>query len=269
MAIEVDKMAYSENCNDELLYEYIYHLGYMLAVKNRYFTSGKLYDEFAIFLANSCFMRLKNKKQFEVDKDGKYKLTKIKSILNYIKSIIHFRKISFEQENYCQTILYNDSLDEEVVSKYTLSNRLSSIAESLHRVEFECDLENIINSFKAYLKKLPYRYKSVEWYNIYISCLLTFLNSITLSKKVIKNINSMKHKVNDIDTISEYFKSDDVVLYHVDENMKDYILMLVRIIKHIIAKDLTECLDSAVVNYYNFSDIIIFNELNGNNTYFE
>ena len=264
MAIAIDEMIYSDHCDDELVYQYLYHLSYMLAVKNRYFNSAKMYDDFAIYTATSVFLRLKNKKQFQPDKNGNYKLTKIKSVLNYLKKTLYFRKVSFEQEVYSQTLSYEEVTDDILVPTYTFSNRLSTIAERLNRVEFGCYLETIVNVFKDYLKNIPYRYKSPEWYNIYISCLLTFLNNIILSYKDLEKLNNSKYRIGDIEMIKDYFNQnkDEVILYHLNENMKDYILILVRCIKHIIAKDLSEDLHCEI-NTYNLSDIIIYNELNG------
>lgn len=62
MAIEVDKMMYSKDCDDELMFQYLYHLAYILSVKGRYFTSMTHYDNFAIEVATRVYLRIKNKK---------------------------------------------------------------------------------------------------------------------------------------------------------------------------------------------------------------
>ena len=41
MAIKIDDMAYSDSCDDELLFEYLYHLSFMLAYKAKYFKYAK------------------------------------------------------------------------------------------------------------------------------------------------------------------------------------------------------------------------------------
>lgn len=266
MAIAIDNMCYSDNCNDELLFEYLYHLSYMLAIKNRYFNSSKLYDDFAAYCATSVFLRLKNKKQYEINpKTNQYKLTKIKSVLNYLKQTLYFRKVNFEQEHYCQTVSYEEDLENEVVPTYTFGNLLSSMTDKLSRVEFECCLGDVINSFKCYLKQIPYKYKSCEWYNIYLSCLLTFINSITLSFKDKYKLSNLKYRIGDFELLNEYYSKQDneVILYHLDDTMRDYILILVRTIKHIIAKDLSEELHFEL-NTYNLNDVVIYNEINTN-----
>ena len=64
MCIWIDANAYKEDCNEELLFEYLYHISRMLAYKRRFFDRADYYDDFAIFMATRIFMRLKNKKQF-------------------------------------------------------------------------------------------------------------------------------------------------------------------------------------------------------------
>ena len=92
MAMFIDKHAYDENSTNELnnlIFEYIYHLVEMLAYKAKFFNRYSYYDDFAIYVASSVYLRLKNPKQFEYDNNGNPKLKRVKSILNYIKTILY------------------------------------------------------------------------------------------------------------------------------------------------------------------------------------
>lgn len=266
MAIAIDKMAYSEDCDDELLFEYLYHLSMMLAAKACYFKSAKHYDDFAIFMASSAYFRLRNPKQYIYDADGNPKMTKLKSILNYLKVILYPRKVAFEQENYAQTDIILKEDENLVYVGHTFANRLSDSVDDLVKVDFKCCLEDCCKTIKQFLKKIPYKYGTSEWNNIYISCLLSFLNSIIISKDDLDRLGSAKYNINDhFLLLREYDRlrdSDYVILFHLDNNMKDYIRILVSEIKHLIAKDLSESLHTEV-NTSNMTYPMIKAEING------
>lgn len=266
MAIAIDNMAYSDDCDDELLFEYLYHLSMMLAVKARYFNSAKYYDDFAIFLATSAYFRIKNPKQFTLNEFGNPKMEKLKSILNYLKAVLYPRKVAFEQQNYAQTEVKLEEDNDLLYVGHTLANKISNSVDDLSQVEFRYCLGDCCDSIKEFLKEIPYKYKSAEWYNIYFSCLLSFLNLITLSNNDKERLHNAKYRINDHSLILEIYNrqhyEDFVILYHLDDDMKDYIRILVMQIKHILAKDLSEIIhtniDSLSVSYS-----MVLSEING------
>lgn len=266
MAIAIDNMAYSDNCDDELLFEYLYHLSMMLAVKARYFNSAKYYDDFAIFLATSAYFRLRNPKQFMYDDFGNPKMTKIKSILNYLKVILYPRKVVFEQQNYAQTEVTLKENEDLLYVGHTLANKISNSVDNLAQIEFKYCLGDCCTSIKEFLKEIPYKYKSSEWYNIYFSCLLSFLNLITLSNSDKDKLHNAKYRINDhslfLETYDKKQYEDFVILYHLDDNMKDYIRILVMQIKHIIAKDLSEIIHTNI-DSLSMSYSMVLSEING------
>ena len=109
MCIYVDSIVNKEDPSEQELnkcFEYIYHIGFMLAHKHKYFNKNYYYEEFALFLATEVMYRLFfNPRLNEVDSNGEPVLTKIKSVLNYMKAIIYGRKVEFEQQNYSQQLL--------------------------------------------------------------------------------------------------------------------------------------------------------------------
>ena len=58
MAIYVDNHIYSNDRDDDKIFEYLYHISHMLAVKRCLFTSAKNYDDFSIYFATETFLRL-------------------------------------------------------------------------------------------------------------------------------------------------------------------------------------------------------------------
>ena len=71
----------------------MYLLAYMLGCKAKYFHSINDYDGYAVYLAYATFTRMTDKEK-----------PKIKSVLNYMKSIQYFRKLGYEKESYSEII---------------------------------------------------------------------------------------------------------------------------------------------------------------------
>ena len=81
MAIYVDEHYFLPNRDDNLIFEYLYHLIYMLARKKQFFQKSSQYDEYSIFAATKVFMRLIDKRCYEENPS----MPLVKSCLNYIK----------------------------------------------------------------------------------------------------------------------------------------------------------------------------------------
>ena len=271
MAIYIDNHIYSEDCDDDLVFQYLYHLVNMFAYKHKFFNRAEYYDDFSIYAATDLFMRLKNPKQFELKEDGTPKLKQIKSILNYIKATLYPRKVDFEQKYYSQAI--SDTMDEDSGeiknSSYLLTDVISQSLDKLSLVEFDCCLDNITDTARKFLTHIPYPENSKQWINIYLSCLLTFLSCVTLPNKSLERLRTYKNKFRQ-DSIAEFYtkeklKPESVILYHLNENMRGYIFVLVNEMRHVMAKDLSQSLktyipSSSVLGTFTLS------ELNGEST---
>ena len=236
MAIWVDENAYLEDCDDMILYEYLYHLSNMLAHEGGYFRKAHNYDDFSLYCASKMFMRLRNEKQYLEENDSN-KLPKIKSVLNYLKKIIYPMKVDFEQENYCQT-------SEDVVISYAstidLGQLLSDEANIFNQIDFSCTLSSVSAIVKSYLQKIPYKKDSPEWVNIYTSCMLTLLNSATLSnfnKERAHKVTREKERI--LDQLYTDLRYEQPILYHLDDSMSNYIQVLVRELRKVIASQLS------------------------------
>ena len=266
MCIWIDENAYKDDCDNYTLYEYLYHISRMLAYKSKFFTKAAYYDDFAILMANRIFMRFKNKKQFE--ENGK--LTKIKSVLNYAKGILYPTKILFENEYYAQNYVSLD--DESCKYDYSLHDVMLSSISGLSKADFSVYLNDIISTIKSFIYKLPHKDK-VEIENIYISCILSFLNSATLSNKNLEKLNDLKSKdkltVEHIDKFYKQERNNCVLLYHLDQSYKDYIKVILNELRHLIANDLSIILsDNDIQAESNMKNILIASadlDINSNN----
>ena len=254
MCIWIDENAYKEDCDEYTLFTYLYHISRMLAYKKRYFEKAAYYDDFAVLMATRIFMRFKNKKQFLKEK----KLDKIRSVLNYAKSILHSTKVLFEEQYYAQN--YVCAPDDEPFD-YSLHDSVLSYIDDLKISDFKSYLGDIVKTSKEFIYKLPHKSKS-EIDNIYTSCMLSFLNSVVLSNKNKEKLNSLiedgKLTPDYLDKLYKSERENSVILYHVDSSLKPYIQVIVNELRHLIAGDLTVILnDRCIQAESNIKNILI------------
>lgn len=249
MCIYIDENIYAGTYNENLVYQYLYHLIYMLAKQRQIFKKHSYYEDFAIYAANRVFLRLTNKKQWELKEDGTPKQEKIKSILNYIKNVLYPFKVDFEQSEYCQTIS-KDSFVQEV--DYNFNNLLKSAVDKLTFTEFGLTFNDISKTCCSFLKTIPYRSSTSEWLNIYTSVMLTFLSNVTLTNRRLRRLNHLAStsRLTDDHLITAYEEENlkKAILFHLPESMNDYIIVLARQLRHLIAKDLSDILHTNVSN---------------------
>lgn len=238
MCIYIDDNVYTGNFDENLVFEYLYHICEMLAFKSKYFNSAQYYDNFALYAATEIYLRLTDKRRFTGE------LERIRSILNYIHSVIYPLKVDFEQSEYAQTVQRAEEVEEDYLDRYSLKLQLQDYVTEINKVDFGLYIENIPATIKAYLKKSLFITNKEEWHNIYISCLLTFLNMITLQpsaeKKLIAQENYVYNMPDVTDKVYKENSNNSVILWNLDSSMKDYIQVLVNKIKHIIVKELSE-----------------------------
>lgn len=250
MCIYIDNHIYEEDCDFNLVYQYLYLLAYMLA-SSAQMLKYKYLDSFALFAANKMYFRLTNKKQFELNEQGEYKVSRVKSIMNYLKSSIYFLKVDFEQSEYYQEI--SISANEDSLS-YNYDNVISNTLSGIDLIEFEMTMGDVTKTCEKFLKTLPYDTNSVEWLNIYISTLLTFLNMVTLDNKSAKRIEHLNQtrgiRQYHYENFYEQQNLQKAVLFHLSNSMSDYIIVLARQLKHLVGRDLSDILHTKVGNDY-------------------
>ena len=244
MAIYIDSHIYEKNFDEEKIYLYLCDLVYMLASKKRFFNNKKDCRDFSIFFASILLLRLEDKRQFILDDDGNYQLSRIKSILNYIKKTIYAYKVQYQQQFYKQS-KNEEELTYDNVSNLEISNNFIESEIQIRKVEFQFCLESIPNTIKYVLKRIPHKKNSSEYNYIYISCLLTFLNQISLSKYEVRIKEIKKSELSRDSCWDHLYRKgikDDVVLYHLDDSYKDYIGYLVNKVKIEIKNNVSDIL---------------------------
>ena len=247
MAMYVDEKIKQDTVSEEessLIYEYLYHLIYMLSVKSKFFNKEEYYDEFSLMLATDVFHRIfTNPKLNETKPDGTPKMKRIKSCLNYIKAILYGRKVAYEQKNYSQKYVELESVD---ISQADSINTITNLRDSLNfdtEINLNVYFDSISKTIKHYIQhNSPYRKNKMMVKNIYISCMLSILNSLTFSnntKTELENkYSSPEAKFKYL--CSEYKNNRDncIILYHLPQKYKNYITVLVRQLYSLIGKDI-------------------------------
>lgn len=246
MCIYVDKKVQEGNLSDEdaaLVYQYLYHIIYMLAVKHKYFNKEEYYDEFALLTAGDVFNRLfANPKLFELNDDGTPKLPKIKSCLNYIKAILYGRKVYFEQTYYSQKYTEIETEDSLPVSSFSYTRDNLDFKINLNT---DLYLSSISKTIKTYIQNnTPYRKNKLLLKNIYLSCLFSILNSLIFTEQ---EANNIQNKYTTIDAKTRYLykayklnRENSIILYHLPNYYRSYITVLVRQLYTVIGKDIKE-----------------------------
>ena len=256
MAIYIDSIIYSKELTEKeqnTVYEYLYHLFNMLAIKHKYFKKASDYDEYCLMAAKNAYYRLTNKKQFLPDDDPK-KLPKIKSILNWVKNVAYGFKVNYQKEYFNEVTNgedteLNNNLHDKVVERIIAYNN-----DFVH-VEFTYYLDKISNTIKDFIYKLPYSSNKKLSHYIYISCLISLLKSITLSNSNKVRLDKRRFKPSEDDLIDRLYKEEtdnSVTLYHLPQNMYNYIDTLVKEIRHLIVNDLKD-----IIGSYEPSDQVI------------
>lgn len=263
MCIYIDKTVYTDECDDVKIFEYLYHLINMLAHQGSYFNSAHYYDDFALTGATRVLLRLKNPKQFIMGPDGQPLLTPIKSVLNYIKSIIYPMKVNFEQETYAQVSAHytKNGMEYNFDGGEDFKAQLSEQIDDIKLSDFNLYFQDVAKTCRSFMNKIPRSLYTSEWTNIYTSVLLTLLNSVTLNnknKEKIKQLgNVIYSKPEVIDKVYKEEQADPVILFHLDEEYRNYVFVLYNRLRHLIAKDLSNSAHTFIPSEINAKNLLM------------
>lgn len=246
MCIYIDKHIYEPNHDIELIFEYLQCLFYALAFKQNFFKKEDDYDKYSLYGATHVYLRLTNERQFYPD-DHPKKMKRIKSVLNFIKSILYPLKVNYQKENF--TKVFSDEFNAEGINDEIhnlLANDVRSGSQGILAVEVEGYLSSLPQVIKDFLKETPYNSDKKTLSAIYISCLITLLKSITLSnynysRLIDKQTNDLKVNAEDLSESMIYEEALNApTVFHLKKEMKDYISVLTNNIKKLVAKDIRE-----------------------------
>lgn len=238
MCKEFDEEFYTPHRDDNKLFKYLYLVFYMLACKSNYFQRFEDYDGYAQYAATKIYARYLKK-----EKNG----IQIKSVLNYAKSCKSHLKVDYQNETFEQVTKEGD----EDVQAYQQVYR-DNLSASYNRESIVEDMTETLKSFpviaKQVIKESPYKKDKLLCKNLYISCLLTFLTSITLSNQTIERLNNKKEskEVSDSYVVKQYQRNLDesLVLWKLHSDYSDCVLMLVNKIRAKMSEEINDIVAS-------------------------
>lgn len=236
MAIFFDKNIKEPDRNDNLLYEYIYHIVYMLSRNSNYFHHHEDYDEFALYAAGKIYMRAINEEK--TDKP-------IKSILNYIKFVIYPMKVDYQKETYDEII--NPDVDDRINGDKLKDNLYAPIKADYQDGLME-EIYRQLTLLPKYINDVvyesPYKNDVLTCRRLYISVLLSFLNGITISNPGLEKIKRRELRDLDTDTTTikllEKEKQLSTLVWRLDESLTNYVEILTNKVRKKFGRDLVE-----------------------------
>ena len=253
MCIYIDENIYKEKFDENLIYEYLYHIMVMLARNSYYFKTQEQYDYFGIYAATRLYMRLTDPRQFEENS----KLQKVKSVLNFAKSILYPLKVTFQKEFFFQEV----QQEENEKGYYNFQDRVSEVLYDLEKVEFSTYLMDIDKTIRNHIKNTQFYNDKKVWKNLYLSCLLTFLSMITLDKTSKKYLsNRCKNNLYIYKATKRLFerqKENCVILYNLDNEFHDYVFVLVNEVFHQITNDLSDCVSTEIPTQVSLKNLLL------------
>lgn len=241
LCIYVDKYAYSDQHDREQIFNAIYNIVFSISVKNKLFKNWDDYREFALWYGGNLYSRLTNPRQNLPPDDPKY-LSPIKSILNYIKKTIQLRKVDYQkqffQQHYCEDV--HPEVSQQIRHDMVSSARNQGV-DFIHK-EVDSYFTTIHRTIKHFLKTIPYAKDPLMSHNIYISCMMTLINQLTLSNQNKHRLGLRQvHGYNVQGFMDQVYKQEvekSVVCYHIPQSLSNYIRVLVNRIKRLICDDI-------------------------------
>ena len=228
MAMWIDENFYQEDCDYDTAYTYMYLIAEMLAYKQNYFKHRDDYEEYSAILAQSTFNRMKDETK-----------SPIKSVLNYMKSIMYFRKAAYDQQR-CQELIkpeYDTDWDSQL---YYDNLRRSLEDQNRDRVidAMHCIIKEVPKIIRQSIPKV-YRCDKLLYNNLYKTCLLSLLNRFTLPDQFSSRLDDRIANSPSFDEVSYYRRhmEDDLIYWHIDKQYESVIIVtLNKVIRKITVK---------------------------------
>lgn len=198
------------------IFEYLYHIIYALACKKCFFKKFEDYDAYALYAASEIYTSMRKKYERQGQEVRGKIIVPVKSCLNFIKVVMGPLKVNYQQQNFTRIADPRLGHDTEGMLKCVRDS-----VQADYRDDLTDDYERAIKTMSPYIKKYlarsPFRNDSEMCKKLYISTLLTLLNSISMLAKTRAKLE--KNLVNDTsDKITERFSScyianiDDAIL---------------------------------------------------------
>lgn len=258
MAMYFDEHLNDKERDDGLLYQYVYHLVYMLARQKNYFQEHTDYDAFALYAATKIYLRAINQPSEDSDSQTK----PIKSILNYTKAVLYPLKVDFQKETYEEII--NPNIDNRINGDKLLNNIHNAIQSDYQWGLFEeifSQLESLPRYIEEVVQESPYKNDVLTARRLYMSILISFLKGITISNPGLEKVKRREDK---------NLKTDDVVLkmlekerensttvWRLKDSMLNYVEVLTNKVRKKFGQDLIELSQSFLLDDAELESVVM------------
>lgn len=224
---------------DALMYQYLYHIVYMLACKGKYFSTKNFddfaeYDEFSLYAASRMYLRV------IANKD-------IKSILNYAKFVVPKMRVDYLREKYSGVLV--PEYDGEDVCQ-AIGNRLKDSVQADYNHGLSDEMERQFSRIPHYIRKTlrntPYRDDKVLCRRLYMSVLITILKSVTLSNGFLAKLNEDGSQIRDeaILRAFEREKETSTTVWMLDNSWANYVELLANMTRQKIGDNINGTAES-------------------------
>lgn len=233
----------------------MYLLAYMLASKAKYFTNVDDYDGYACHLAYATYSRMKDPNK-----------VKIKSVLNYMKSVMYFRKMSYQNESFAEIIdpVYNSTWNGDLYTEKSIAAIEAGRCEELQE-----GINDIIKSLPWFIKEsIPNVYKNdkLTYHNLYLSSMLSVLSRFTLPKNYEEYLAKKRASSSSFDEVNYYRKHLDdnaIILWKLPDSMAPVIELILKKVKAQLVQEIKEVSNDYKITdsmFRNMSNNLIFGE---------
>lgn len=260
MCIYIDEHIYEQDFDQDKIYGYLQWLFYILSVKKKYFKTADDYENYAIYGATQTYLRLTDKRQFLPEDDPKY-MKRIKSVLNFIKRIMYPLKVNYQKSTFNEVIKFDEDVEYDGNTIYTALD--GSISEQIYNNNagfLQVDIESYIKTLKRMImstvKNTPYSNDPVMLHRLYMSCLISFLRSVTLSNRNKERLIENNHYKNVSQSYFDSIYAEEIkespICYRLEDNYLPYIAALTQKVRKEAAKDI-----KSLINDYEPTENII------------
>ena len=264
------KVPYEHPDVEAKIYEYLYHVVYALACKSAYFRNFADYDAYACYAASELYFSMRNKLINEGKEVRGKTVVPVKSSLNFIKATMFPLKVNYQRDNFAVIVdpkIHDDTSVIDADARESIQQQYrADLQES-----YEAAIARVPHFLKKIISKTPFRNDPIMCRKLYMSALLTFINDITIPNKLKNKIKSKMTNDNmqkSADKLMNAYKANQEapILWHLDQDLSNYIRLLVIKAKKEFSKELEyyihsddlsdEILDSIMSNAYdNFTGV--------------
>ena len=204
-AIYIDREMKKEKFDEETCYKYICDIISSLAWKKKFFPDPQYYEGFVSYAGAVIYMRMLGKTILEPRKrkDGTVApLKPVKSVLNYIKTVMYGLKDVYSRQEY-KEVINTDMMWHGKELGYALEDYIKQPLLENTRTMNKFYIEEFLKAFpkalKVAAKQTMYANDKQLYHNIYTSLLLSFINRYTLKYQDNIRLEQIKSQTTSID----------------------------------------------------------------------